>query len=102
MKIDINDSYTQPSHNTITGQKPPAAHSESAAENESASPGRTDSVTISSAARLVDGSSMAGDADPVFDTQRVARLKATIRTGNYVINHEQTAVKLHEFTLKVQ
>jgi len=102
MNININNSYAAPTNKTITHQESRPAHGDPAAEKGPISPANFDSVTISNAATLVDGAIRVNNQEPVFDTQRVAELKNSIREGNYVVNPEQVAEKLHQFTMRLQ
>jgi flagellar biosynthesis anti-sigma factor FlgM len=102
MKIDINNPYTSLSHNTIVNQDPTAAYSDAGAANNPVSAARTDSVTISSAARLVAVASRPPDTEPGFDEQRVAEPGIAIHSNNYAVNPERVAEKLLQFSMRLQ
>ncbi|MGB5179367.1 MAG: flagellar biosynthesis anti-sigma factor FlgM [Gammaproteobacteria bacterium] len=101
MKIDINNAYSSLSNKAIVRQKSLVVYSGASAAQEPVNPEKKDTVTLSGAARLADRSSRTYDTAAVFDAHRVAELRNTIHTGNYVINPVRVAEKLHQFTLEL-
>ena len=99
--MHINNSYAPPANKTITSQESRPAHDGPAAGKGPASLAGSDSVTISNAATLVDSSIRVHNLEPAFDMQRVAELKDSIHGGNYVVNPEQVAEKLHQFNMRL-
>jgi len=102
MKIDDNSIYSSLFQGTAASQATLADRSDSTSERTTISPRRSDSVTLSGAARLVGHSSGTSKANVTFDAHRVAELKYAVHTGGYAINPDQVAEKLHKFSMSLQ
>ena len=96
MKVDINNAYTA---RNATIQNTEATQRNSTSAQGLSSTAATDSVKLSSAARIAGNVIQAQSLEPTFDTQRVAELKFEIHAGLYVANPERIAEKLQQFAL---
>ena len=102
MSIEINNTLYSQTHGTLASQERPAAHG-----NSGDAPGpdtlpQTDRITLSRAATHLANFGSAGVDTGATDSQRVAAISKAVHSGNYVINPEQVAEKLQQFSANWQ